>query len=96
MPRARRYRPTELAELSDVEIARMLRRGVNPECGLNKSQVATILKRGLARLAARPGMLHLLARAVAARRELDGAARAARGFAPGCAANSMTASTQLY
>jgi hypothetical protein len=74
----------------------MLRYGWDPARGLNPFQVATILKRALEKLAARPEMLRVLARAVAADRELAHAQRVGRDLAPDCESFSTPASAELY
>ena len=94
--RYRRYRPTELAELSDAEIYRMIRSGYDPARGLDKNRVATILKHAIEKLAARPQMLRVLARAVAAERELARARRALQAPLLDTDTGSSPASDQLY
>ena len=87
LSRLKRYRPTQQVELSEAEILRMLRRGQDPSCGLNRFEVARIIRRGIERLAQRPEMLRVLARAVACQRELLDAQRGRQ---------STNASAELY
>jgi ATP sulfurylase len=94
--RIKRYKPTQLVELSDREIVRMLRRGQDPARGLNRFEVAEILRRALEKIAQRPEMLRALARAVAARRESIDAQRAVRDGLPRKDFESANAAAELY